>query len=118
MDRHLRSLGDRSARLPKLRAHLSKEHSRTCRRSCFFELDQCTLPAARGTFLACARSGPSFLDRAGQIFALDEFRPENDRAAISRARLFLSNVHGDGFDIWEQERHVHLELNQAQPVLH
>jgi len=59
-----------------------------------------------------------FLDRAGQIFALDEFRAENDRAAISRARLFLSSVHGDGFDIWEQERHVHLELNQAQPVLH
>lgn len=59
-----------------------------------------------------------FLDRAGQISALDEFRAEDDQAAISRARLFLSSAHGDGFDIWERDRHVHLELNQTQPVLH
>lgn len=49
-----------------------------------------------------------FLGRAGQISALDEFRAEDDRAAISRARLFLSGVDGDG----------HLELNQPQAVLH
>jgi len=59
-----------------------------------------------------------FLGRAGQISALDEFRAEDDRAAISRARLFLSGVDGDGFDIWEEERHVHLELNQPLAVLH
>jgi hypothetical protein len=30
-----------------------------------------------------------FLDRAGQISALDEFRAENDQAAISRAAVSL-----------------------------
>ena len=59
-----------------------------------------------------------FLDHGGQILALDEFRAEDDKAAISRAALFLSGVHGDGYDIWEYDRHVHLELNQTKPVLH
>ena len=58
-----------------------------------------------------------FLDHGGHVFGIDEMRAKDDEAAIQIARAIFKSGIGAGYDIWNNDRHVHLEMNDAELVL-
>jgi hypothetical protein len=50
-----------------------------------------------------------FLDRSFNVFQIQGVACENDAEAIAMARRMSANTSADGFELWQDERCVHVE---------
>jgi len=50
-----------------------------------------------------------FLDHANRVFGTDEMECASDEDAVTRARQIHRHGIGKGYEIWEDERCVHIE---------
>ena len=61
-----------------------------------------------------------YLDRTFNVFQIQGIACENDTEAIVMARRMSANIGADGFELWQDERRVHVETmpsarNRAEP---
>jgi hypothetical protein len=59
-----------------------------------------------------------FLDRTLNTFQNQGVACENDAEAIGMARRMSANSGADGFELWQDERCVHIEPRTTVPVTH
>ena len=48
-----------------------------------------------------------FLDNVNDVFGTHEFDAKHDEAAITHAHSIYPSKIGEGYEIWQGERHVH-----------
>jgi hypothetical protein len=60
-----------------------------------------------------------YLDRTFDVFQIQGVACENDAEAIVMARRMSANTGADGFELWQDERCVHMETMPAAsaPIL-
>ena len=57
-------------------------------------------------------------DVDGHLFAVEPVEAKDDDAAIYIARAIFKAGFRGGYNLWQGDRHVRLEMNGAKPVLH
>lgn len=50
-----------------------------------------------------------FITHSGIVFGTDHFSAEDDKRAISKAHAVYRTRFGKGYEVWQDDRHVHTE---------
>jgi hypothetical protein len=60
-----------------------------------------------------------YVDRTLNVFEIQGLACENDVDAIVMARRMSANTSADGFELWQDERRVHMETmpSASAPIL-
>jgi hypothetical protein len=58
-----------------------------------------------------------YLDHKGQVSAFEEVRAIDDASAIEFGDALRRSGHHRGLDVWQTNRHVFLDLDDANPAL-
>jgi hypothetical protein len=56
-----------------------------------------------------------FKDHGGHIFAAESFEAESDQRAIEIAWHRYRTGIGSGYEIWQDAKHIHTQLNGQPP---